>query len=59
VARRSEGVTGPIARMDRRCIVSSPESMTEEKTIFHGSPSQVLNVDVYIGCALGAITVVV
>jgi hypothetical protein len=45
--------------MDRRCIVSSPESMTEEKTIFHGSPSQVLNVDVYIGCALGAITVVV
>ena len=33
--------------------------MSDEKTIFHGSPSQILNVDVFAGCGLGAIALVV
>jgi len=33
--------------------------MSEEKTIFRGSPSQVLNADVFAGCGLGAILLVV
>jgi len=33
--------------------------MSDEKTIFHGSSSQVLNVDVFGGCGLGAIALIV
>jgi len=33
--------------------------MSDEKTIFRGSSSQVLNVDVFGGCVLGAIVLVV
>jgi uncharacterized membrane protein YdbT with pleckstrin-like domain len=33
--------------------------MSDEKAIFHGSSSQVLNVDVFAGCGLGAIGLVV
>src|SRR5262245_32710530 len=33
--------------------------MSDEKTIFRGSSSQVLNVDVFGGCGLGAIALVV
>jgi len=33
--------------------------MSDEKTIFHGSSSQVLNVDVFGGCGLGAIALLV
>src|SRR6266496_4673852 len=34
-------------------------TMSEEKTIFHGSPSQVLNVDVFAGCGMAAVTLIV
>ena len=33
--------------------------MSDEKTIFHGSSSQVLNVDVFGGCGLAAIALIV
>ena len=33
--------------------------MSEEKTIFHGSPSQILNVDVFGGCGLAIIALIV
>jgi len=33
--------------------------MSDEKTIFHSSPSQILNVDVFAGCGLGAIALFV
>ena len=33
--------------------------MSDEKTIFHGSSSQVLNVDVFGGCGLGAVALIV
>ena len=33
--------------------------MSDEKTIFHGSSSQVLNVDVFGGCGLGATVLIV
>jgi len=33
--------------------------MSDEKTIFHGSPSQTLNVNVFVGCGLGAIALFV
>jgi len=33
--------------------------MSDEKTIFHGSSSQVLNVDVFGGCGLGVIGLIV
>jgi uncharacterized membrane protein YdbT with pleckstrin-like domain len=33
--------------------------MSEEKTIFHGSPSQILNVDVFGGCGLAIVALIV
>jgi uncharacterized membrane protein YdbT with pleckstrin-like domain len=38
---------------------SCRKPMSDEKTIFHGSPSQILNVDVFAGCGLGGIALVV
>ncbi len=33
--------------------------MSDEKTIFHGSSSQILNIDVFGGCGLGAVALIV
>ena len=32
--------------------------MSDERTIFQGSPSQILNVDVFLGCGLGAVVLI-